>query len=205
MEICGKPMIAHVIERVQRVELIAQMGQVILAIPQSEPILYRIGEKLGIKVYQHSTELDVLGRFFRAAREYNADPIIRITGDCPLIDPSIIAGVLQYFLLNDFDYVTNRPSFPDGFDCEVFSYNALRRAFLDATSDYDQEHVTSYFRAHPEKFSLGSYTYDVKLPEMKVSIDTKEELELVRQIMTDLGEFCNFGSVMMWWELNKHG
>ena len=135
----GEPVIRHVLRRCKE---IPGIDQVICATPveKSEPL--RIEAKaLGVRVVQGS-ENDVLGRYRKAAVLVNADVIMRITGDCPLIDPEICGRVLN--LMEDgVDYASNvmPRGFPQGYDCEVFTMNALERAHKEADDPYDREHI----------------------------------------------------------------
>ena len=102
--------------------------------------------------------------------------------------------------------MTNRPlfdSYPDGMDVEVMSLDALKKTWKEATSFYDREHVTSYIRNHPELFAIGEMAYDVDLSHIKVSVDTREDLEIVRRIYRDLGEYAELAGIVMWWNLYK--
>jgi|TARA_Y100000294_G_scaffold162980_1_gene168426 spore coat polysaccharide biosynthesis protein SpsF (cytidylyltransferase family) len=102
-------------------------------------------EKLGHDVFRGSEE-DVLDRYFKAARCYGADAVVRITGDCPLIDPAIVDDVIDLYRSSDVDYCSNTtpPTFPDGLDVELFSFESLKGAWENAVTIYDREHVTPY-------------------------------------------------------------
>ena len=183
MSIAGKPMLQRVVERVQVSNLIEN---IVLAIPYRSVVLARLATRLGVNCYQGS-ESDVLDRYYQASEGYHT--IVRITGDCPCIDPEIIDGCIQYFLIGGFDFVSNTLSYPDGMDVEVFTRVALGRAWEETANLYDREHVTPYLRGNPKMFKCGEFRHDVDLSHVKVSVDTFEDLKRVRRIYQRLGEF----------------
>ena len=125
-EIEGKPMIFYVIDRVKQIK---SAEQIILATTQekNDQILTEIAQQNSIITFVGDS-IDVLNRDYQCALQNNADPIIRITGDCPLIDPGIVEEMLQFYLKNNYDYVSNRinPKYPDGLDVEIYSFNTLQ-------------------------------------------------------------------------------
>ena len=139
-------LIEILLKRLSRSKLI---NQIILAttISQNDDLLQNHVEEIGFNVFRGDVE-NVLKRYYDAATKYNADIIVRITGDCPLIDSSIVDKVISLFLDNNVDYAANTypPSFPDGLDVSVFSYQSLKDAFTNAKSDHEKEHVTPYLR-----------------------------------------------------------
>ena len=184
MDIEGKPMLQRVIERVKESKLI---DEIIVAIPyENYNQLVQLIMKCKVLRYAGSSN-NVLDRFYQAVPP-EATTIVRITSDCPLIDPEVIDKTIQYFLDNDIDYIYNLPPYPDGLDTEVFSYRALEKSWLEATSDYDKEHVTTYIRNHPEIFRIGKLNYERDLSHFKWSVDTEKDLEFVRQTYQKLGD-----------------
>jgi spore coat polysaccharide biosynthesis protein SpsF len=186
MDILGKPLIVHVIERVQHAQLI---DTVILATTTRsvDTPLASLVETQGISVFRGDYN-DVLDRYYQVATQYHADVIVRITGDCPLIDPRIIDTVVQVFLKNHYDYVTNTlpPTYPDGLDVEVFSYEALTKAWNKATLTSDREHVTTYIRTHPDQFSLHNVSNPIDFSEFRWTVDQQEDLQFIREIFKRL-------------------
>lgn len=194
LDIEGKPMLQRVIERTNLAPL---LNGVVVAIPEGDESLLRLTASLSIPCYLGSS-LDVLDRTYQAATWVRATTVVRITADCPLIDWEVINGAIQFFLLGDYEYVTNRPSYPDGADIEVISIGALNRAWVTATSPYDREHVTPYIQSHPDDFRIGNMAYDIDISHIKLSVDTIEDLELVRQIYRELGEYCSLSDIINW-------
>ena len=111
----------------------------------SDDFLAKKIKELGYKVFRGS-EKDVLDRIYKTAKLFKTNTIVRITGDCPLIDPNILDNMIQLYLSTDSDYVsdTTPPTFPDGLDVEVFSFKSLQIAHNESTKAYDREHVTPY-------------------------------------------------------------
>lgn len=202
MEIEGRPMVSQVIRRVKRARLVRQ---IILAIPakdesssladiawQEDVIYYVTGAGI--------PENDVLSRFYYAAHKHNADPVVRITADCPLIDPRVIDSLINFYLDNHFDYVSTLETYPDGFDTEIFSYAALRLAHLVSLDPAEREHVTSYIRAHN---ICGTLPYKGMLKNLKpssaghsFSVDTKDDLIFARQVYHRCGPNFTLNNVV---------
>ena len=114
--------------------------------------------------------------------------IVRITPDCPLIDPDVADDVVKCYVDGDYDYVSNAspPTFPDGLDIEVFSFEALERAWREAKWRSEREHVTAYMRKHPELFRFGNITYGEDLSSMRWTVDELQDLEFVRAVYDHL-------------------
>jgi len=181
-EISGKPLLWHVINRVKKAKLIDQI--VLATTDKKEDLkLIEIASETGIGNYAGSEE-DVLDRYFQAATKYKADIIVRITSDCPLIDPIIIDKVINHFLSDNFDYVSNtiKCTYPDGLDVEVFSYNSLKKAWNDAKLPSEREHVTPYIIKHKEIFKIGNFENDEDLSHLRWTVDEERDLEFVREI-----------------------
>lgn len=181
MDICGKPMIAHVIERAQQMKTV---DQVVLAVPNgdiSQPLL-AVGIKYGLLCISGS-EKNVLQRYFFAATQSNADVVVRITGDCPLLDPEVSDKVVMLRKRENADYASNvHPrSWPKGLDTEAFTYEALVKAYRNTSEEYDLEHVTPYIIRNSVRVNLPSGRFD--LADINWSVDTKKDLERVRSMI----------------------
>ncbi|OIQ04886.1 MAG: acylneuraminate cytidylyltransferase [Candidatus Altarchaeum sp. CG12_big_fil_rev_8_21_14_0_65_33_22] len=187
-DVSGKPLLWHVINRVKKSKLIDQI--VLATTNKKEDLkLIEIASETGIESYAGSEE-DVLNRYFQAATKYKADIIVRITSDCPLIDPRIIDEVIKHFLRDNFDYVTNtiRYPYPDGLDVEVFSYDSLKKAWFEAEIPSEREHVTPYIRNHIELFKIENHENDEYISNMNLrwTVDEERDLEFVREIYKSL-------------------
>jgi spore coat polysaccharide biosynthesis protein SpsF (cytidylyltransferase family) len=132
----------------------------------------------------------VLERYYRAAFQQQANQVVRITADCPLIDPQVIDLVIDAFMETEHAYVSNinPPTYPDGLDTEVFSFTALEQAWRDAKLRSEREHVTLYIRNHPELFSLGNVAHHRDLSGLRWVVDEACDLEFTRAIYAKLGD-----------------
>lgn len=187
-DVAGRPMLARVIERLSRATRVDKVVVATTTSPADEPIV-RWCRDQGVAVFRGS-EQDVLERYLGAAREHGATVVVRITADCPLIDPACVDQVIERYQAGGFDYVSNvdPPTFPDGLDTEVFSRAALEEAGQRAQLRSEREHVTPYIRGHPERFRHGSVTNAVDLSSLRWTIDEPRDLELIRRIYSALGE-----------------
>lgn len=186
MDIAGKPMLWHVIDRVKRCKTI---DQIVVATTEQDKdkAIIELARKCGVETFAGSED-DVLDRYYQAARRYNADVIVRITSDCPLIDPIIVDKVVAYYKdnMDNIDYVNTAPSFPEGVDTEVFSFNALETAWKGAKKRYEREHVCIYMHENPAIFRLATIENDEDLSHIRFTVDTKEDLTAVKEIFRHL-------------------
>jgi spore coat polysaccharide biosynthesis protein SpsF len=151
------------------------------------------------------SETDVLDRFYQAAKKENPEAVIRITGDCPLVDPHLVRRLLLLFIESAgsegserFDHIGlatgagvahqefRQPRFPDGLDAEVMRFDALERAWLEAKDPLEREHVTPFIWKHPERFRSGCLASEEDYSSMRWTVDNPEDLELVRDIYRSL-------------------
>ena len=182
----GKTVLEHVIERTKRIK---NCKKVILAVPNTKEndILERIGKKCNISVFRGSEE-DVLDRYYQAAKLFKIDSIVRITADCPLIDPEIAEKVINLYLKGNYDYVSNTypPTFPDGMDVEIFNFKSLKKAWKEAKLLSEREHVTSHITKNPKIFKIGNLVSEENLSHLRLTLDEKEDLILIRKIYKSL-------------------
>jgi spore coat polysaccharide biosynthesis protein SpsF len=184
----GRPMLQRVIERVQTVPTIDQVVVATSVLAEDDRIEALCKAK-GIACVRGSLT-DVLDRYYSAATLFEADVIVRVTSDCPLTDPSIIGQAIARYSEGQFDYVSNgvKRTYPDGLDVEVFSFEALERAWKDARWTSEREHVTTYIWKHPEIFRIGHLTNDRDLSDLRWTVDNPQDLELIRRIYARLGD-----------------
>ena len=178
----NKPMIWHVINRVKQIKSVQQIA-LITTKEKSDKVLLKIAEDEGIIGFAGSTD-DVLDRHFQCALNIDADPIIRITSDCPLIDPFLVEDILQFYLSNDFDYVSNTiiPTYPDGLDAEIFSFNTLEKLVRHAKLHSEREHVTTAIPKNPQLFQFSNYKNKKDLSSFRWTVDRPKDLQFVREI-----------------------
>jgi spore coat polysaccharide biosynthesis protein SpsF (cytidylyltransferase family) len=180
------PMISHVINRVKSIKSVEQIA-LITTTDQNDKILLDIAKKHNIIGFAGKRD-DVLDRHYQCAKKINADPIIRITSDCPLIDPDLSENILQFFLNNNYDYVSNTiiPTFPDGLDTEIFSFSSLEEAAKNAKLPSEREHVTPYISKNSQKFRLYNFKNSKNLSHLRWTVDRNDDLEFVRQIYSNM-------------------
>jgi len=189
-DICGETMLARVVHRTQRATLLDEMVVATTTLSSDDVIVIEC-ERLGIPVFRGS-ELDVLDRYYRAAKKYQAEVVVRITADCPLLAPEIIDQVVGIFREKDsLDFVSNRlppRTFPRGQEVDVMSSNALERAWRKDDNPTWREHVTPYIYNHPEKFKIVTVTNAEDYSWMRWTVDTAADLDFVRCIYEHFGK-----------------
>jgi spore coat polysaccharide biosynthesis protein SpsF len=184
--IAGKPALAHVLERCRRIK---GSDAVVCAVPDvAESLaLERIAYACGASVFRGS-EHDVLGRYLGAAREAGADLVMRVTSDCPLVDPAVCDAVLELRTREGADYAANNMprSFPHGLDCEAFTVEALAQADRETREPYDREHVTPWLRraTHFKRANLDSGRRG--LDWHRWTLDYQEDLTFFRAVFAAL-------------------
>ena len=152
-----------------------------------------VANKLGVDSYRGSVN-DVLDRFYQTAISEKPDYVVRVTSDCPLIDPSIIDLVVKTCIDSDYDYVSNvlEPTYPDGMDVEVFKFQSLEKAWREATLKSDREHVTPYiWRNSSVKGGVLFKSYNVSSSvdnsKLRITVDTPDDFEVVKSLVENLG------------------
>lgn len=182
----GRPMLAHIIERVSRATLV---DQVVVATTDGsiddDVAALILASGAGIT---RGPEDDVLTRYVMAAREHDADIIVRITADCPLTDPAVVDSVIRARSRDGSEYASNvePPTFPEGYDCEVFTHACLTRVDHEATLAYEREHVTVRVREHLDAFRTAHVAHEPDLSWMRLTVDVPADLERVARILAVL-------------------
>lgn len=177
LPLAGQSVLSHVLTRCLMIDGI---DDVVLACPATDAPLAQVAAGLGIASCL-GPEDDVLRRYALAAHANDADVIMRVTADCPLINPRVCADVLKLFYASDVDYASNvypRRTWQKGYDCEVFSADALERAGVFAKLDYDREHVTPWIQQNCTTALLDGPGDGVSL-----TLDTQEDYERLKRIM----------------------
>ncbi|NFG60643.1 glycosyltransferase family protein [Clostridium sp. CMCC3677] len=184
MEYCGKPNLQHIVERLKRSKVI---DDVIVAttVNKEDNSIVELCKEIGCKYYRGSEE-DVLLRVLESAKSVNADIIVEITGDCPMIDWRHIDKLVEIFFSGEYDYASNtlKRTFPRGFDTQVFPVGILEKVNKLTKNPVDHEHVSLYIYTNPEKFRLINWEAEEKMnyPEFEITLDTKEDYEFIKQI-----------------------
>lgn len=179
--IAGVPMIELLLRRLSASKCISKIVVATSVDPRNEPLAFHV-RSLGFDVYLGS-ENDVLDRFYQAAKPYGADSIVRITGDCPLVDPDLVDQVIRLHESSGVDYCSNiePPTFPDGLDIEVFTFSALERAARDATKAFDREHVTPFLRNSPS-VTRSNFVNSVDLSSQRWTVDEAADFTVVEKV-----------------------
>lgn len=160
----------------------------------------KITKKLGINFFQGDTE-DVLDRYYKAAIKYSADYIVRVTSDCPLIDPNLIDKVIDFTLNENLDYGSNvlQHNYPDGQDIEVFKFDALKLAWQEADNISEREHVTPYIINNSSFYGQNifkslnfSEEFSTNYSKIRMTVDYKVDLELIHYLVNEKGKFSDW-------------
>ncbi len=197
-DVAGKPMLARLVERARRIPGVERVIIATTEKPADEAIL-RFAADHDLPAYAGSEE-DVLDRFYQAARRFGVSVVVRVTPDCPLLDPGVSGLVVTRFVeaRGAVDYASNTqpPTFPDGLDTEVFSFEALERAWREATAPSEREHVTPYVWRHAERFRRLNVEHEPNLSHLRWTVDGPADLEFVRAVYGRLGETFGMDDVL---------
>ena len=187
-----RSLIGVLLERLSKSKEIAEVLVATSATAINAPLEEHVGS-LGFGCFR-GDESDVLDRYLRAATASGADVVVRVTGDCPLIDPDLVDEVVRRFKATNADYTSNTspPTFPDGLDTEVFTYAALERAAREATEPYDREHVTPYLR-RSEGFARSVFQGDDDFSSLRWTVDELADYEVVRRVFDHFAPDIHFG------------
>jgi spore coat polysaccharide biosynthesis protein SpsF len=181
-DLAGETMLARVVERLRGTRLVNEVLIATTDRPADDAIVTEC-RKCSVAVSRGDQD-DVLDRYFRAAQLKKADVVVRVTSDCPLIDPEITDKTIAAFLEVRPDYASNVMvrTYPRGLDTEVMSFDTLARAWQRASKAYEREHVTPYIYEHSEEFKLLSVTGDLDYSGYRWTVDTPEDMEFVQAI-----------------------
>jgi len=184
--VLGKPLLSFLLERLRRVK---KSNLIVLAttINPADDVLMDFAVKEHLPFFRGSEE-DVLDRFLQAGRIYSADVLVRITADCPLIDPALIDEIIDFFLSHSYDYVSNVLSrtYPRGMDVEVFSMPSFEKVSQMAKQADEREHVTPYYYRHKELFKLGYVRSPVDYSYLRLTVDTPDDFTLIKTILEEI-------------------
>lgn len=183
----GKPILLFQIDRVR---LSRRIDRLVLAtsVNADDDPLEELAEQAGIGCFRGSLD-HVLERFVTCARSYAPDHVVRLTGDCPVIDATVIDAVIDQHLRVGADYTSNflRRTFPDGLDTEVMKMSALETAYREATTRYEIEHVTPFLYQHPERFSLSSHEHPQDHSKVRWTLDTEADYGVLKALIERMG------------------
>lgn len=187
LKVQDKTVLEHVITRLKQAK---EIDEIVIATTteQQDDLIVNEAQKLEVKYFRGSEE-DVLSRYYYAAKENNVDIVVRITSDCPLIDPKIVDYVVQCYRNNEYDLVTNagvdslKRTYPRGLDVAVFSFDVLEDSFINAKEQYHREHVTPYIY---ENGKIYYFQNSINYSYHRWTLDTNEDFELIKNIYNEL-------------------
>ena len=212
--VAGQPMLALIIKRVLPARYIAQLVVATTQLPQDDTIEALMND-LGIPCFRGAEE-DCLDRYYQAARQFEAEIVVRLTGDNPLVDSVFVDWVVRQYLSADppYDYVdsTLSKTFPVGLSVEVFSFEALAIAWREDTNTWWRKHVTPFIHRHPNRFHVLHLVNPQDYSHMRWTVDTPEDLAFVRCIYDHFGhDRFSWREVLAvleqhpgWLEINQH-
>jgi spore coat polysaccharide biosynthesis protein SpsF len=183
----GRPMLWHVVDRLSHSKMLDKIIIATTTQPEDDQVEGFCSAN-NILCYRGSSN-DVLSRYYETAKIYSAEIVIRITSDCPVIDPYILDDMLRQFISEDnIDYMSNsiQRTFPRGLDAEIFTFATLEKTFTEAKLDYEHEHVTPYIYHNPEKFTIKNYANEKDLSSYRWTVDTAEDFRLIEEIYNSL-------------------
>jgi len=214
LSLSDKPVIFHVFNQLS---FCKHIDKFVLATSteMTDDILELWANKNNINVFRGDID-NVLERYYLSAKKYGADVIVRVTADCPLINPNVVDKVIETFLGDNYDYVCNNnpPTYPEGLDVEVFSYKALEKAYKSAEKKSDKEHVTPFIINNPDLFKPYSISNNENLGKFRLTLDRYEDYILLYEIFSNLyreGGFIDLNYVISYLttnnkliDINKH-
>lgn len=186
-KLIDKSVLTHVIDRLQAAETLDRLV-VATTLHPIDDVIAAESEQCGVAVYRGSEE-DVLGRYYDAAREYNAGVVVRITSDCPLIDSELVdVMVKKFFALSSVDYLSNTlvRTYPRGLDVEVFNCKALALAYKQAYQPFEREHVTPYIYQHKDLFEVVNHADDCDRSSYRWTLDTPRDWQCIEAVYQHL-------------------
>ena len=196
MDIDGITSLEYMVNRVNKSNLI---NRVVIATTEKheDDIIYNLCLEKNIDCFRGS-ENDVLDRYYKAALKFNSTLVVRLTSDCPLIDPKVIDLTIDLYNKNEVDYASNAvppdiKRFPDGSDVEVFSFDLLKKAWLESTDTKEREHVTFFFWKNNNNFKTILLDNEEDWGKYRITVDYEEDLKLVREIIKKLKQKNLFG------------
>jgi spore coat polysaccharide biosynthesis protein SpsF len=194
--------------RLLKSKMIEQLVVATTTESQDDTII-ELAKTMNVSVFRGSTD-NVLERFYYAALSYKPEWVVRITSDCPLIDPDLVDEVISKAIETNNDYYSNTlsPSYPNGMDVEVFKFSALEQAFLEATLNSDKEHVTPYIYRNStfnnqNLFKADNLSNPENLENVRLTVDEAADFEVIKNIIEQLGIEKDWKSYSDYYQANK--
>ncbi len=190
MPVLGKPLLHHEVNRLRQCALVGRLVLATSDLAQDDPIA-ALGLQLGVDVFRGS-ESDVLDRYHGAAEAFQAEHVMRVTGDCPLIDPEVCDLVIAEYFKRGLDYCATGPTFAEGLDCEVFSRSALDASWRQARLRSEREHVTLYIRNNPGEHRCLFLAQERDCGHYRLTVDEAADFEVVAHVLTHFAGRTDF-------------
>lgn len=182
-DVHGKPMIIRQIDRILQSKKIDKLILATSLNDDDDELCDIVSNYRGVEIYRGDLD-NVLDRFYQAVKNINPQEVVRLTGDCPLVDAEIIDQIIELHFKSSNDYTSNTlpPSYPDGLDVEIFSFEALTEAWKSASLPSELEHVTSYIRKNPEKYKIGNLQSNIDYSKIRLTVDEIEDYNLILHV-----------------------
>lgn len=193
----GKPLLAHVIDRTRQARGVETII-VATTVNREDDAIEGYCKENGIPVFRGSSD-DVLDRYYQAAKQYNIDTVVRVTADDPFKDPAVIDLAIDTFKTHDYDYVSNtiEPTYPEGIDVEVFSFESLATAWKDAKLPSEREHVTPYIWKNGDLFKVYNFRNTVDQSHYRLTVDHDEDFVFAEKLLSLLPQNgFSFGDIV---------
>ncbi len=205
MEVMGRPLLSYQIERLRFSKMIDKIIIATTVNKEDDPIV-ELAQKEGLDFYRGSED-DVLDRYYQTAKKYNAAHIMRLTADCPLIDPDICDSIADVYFESGVNYIRTGKTFAEGLDCEVIGLRTLTKAWLEAKLKFEREHVTLYIRNHPELFKTMVKENDLDDSRYRITVDEEKDFIVVKTILENLYKdeknYFSIGGIKNFFEENS--
>lgn len=184
-EVKGRPLLSYLIERLRSCRGIEKII-IATSINKEDDVIALLAEREGIPVYRGSQD-DVLDRYYQTAIKYQVDNIVRITADCPLIDPGVTEEVINYYLNNPgFDLVLTGPTYPEGFDTSIFPFKTLKTAWNEANLKSDREHVTTFIWKNDKRFKIKTLSLEEDYSFLRLTVDEPVDFEVAKNVIEEM-------------------
>jgi spore coat polysaccharide biosynthesis protein SpsF len=192
LDLGGKTVLGRVLRRLQRSTLLEQIVVATSTHPADDTVVEECS-RYEVSVFR-GDEADVLDRFYQAAKRFEAQIVVRITADCPLIDAEIIDKVIREFTSRRPDYASNtlRRTYPRGLDTEVMTFKALQRSYAQAGESYQRAHVTPFIYQNPDRFEVFSVENEIDYSDYRWTLDTAEDLQFLRAVFQRMNNRDDF-------------
>lgn len=184
MEVMGRPLLSYQIERLRFSKRIDKIIIATTTNKEDNPIA-ELARKEGLRVYRGSEE-DVLDRYYQTAKSFGVRHVMRLSSDCPLLEPAVCEKVIANYFETNADYVRTGHSFAEGLDCELLSFVALKHSWKEAHLMSEREHVTLYIRNHPEKFRSFVLENDTDDSRYRITVDRENDFLVVKALLENL-------------------